>query len=68
VFQEGARCIEEVSSREDLCVAEEVVGEPDIGRVPPLNTYSPSSGGLSGYSDWVFSVLVQFIPLWESHM
>jgi hypothetical protein len=27
---------------------EEVVGEVDIGRLPPLNTYSPTSGGLFG--------------------
>jgi hypothetical protein len=39
-------CNEEVGSREDLCVVEEVEGEADIGRLPPLNTYSPSSGAL----------------------
>jgi hypothetical protein len=32
---------------------EEVVGEADIGRLPPLNTCSPPLGGLSRYSDWV---------------
>ncbi len=48
VFQESAQCIEEAGSREDLCIAEEVVGEAYIGRLPPLNTYSPTSGGLFG--------------------
>jgi hypothetical protein len=51
VFQEGAQCNEEESSREDLCVAEGVEGEVEIGRLPPPNTYSPSSGGRSGYSN-----------------
>jgi hypothetical protein len=53
VFQEGAYCIEEVGSREDLCGMEEVVGQADIGMLPPLNTYSPTFGDLSGYFDWV---------------
>jgi len=34
-----------------LCVMAKRKGEAGIGRVPPLNAYSPISGGLSGYSD-----------------
>lgn len=48
VFQEGIQLNQEAGSRGDLCVADEVVGEAGIGRLPPLNTYFPTSGVLLG--------------------
>jgi hypothetical protein len=63
VFQEGAQCIEGAGSREDLCIAEEVVGEANIGGLPPLHTNSPTSRGLSGYSDWVIQCANEIYPI-----
>jgi len=38
-------------------------GEAGIGRVPPLNTYSPTLGGLSEYSDWVIQCANEIYPI-----
>jgi hypothetical protein len=35
------------------CREEEEVGELGVDRQAPLNSYDPSPGGGSGYSDWV---------------
>jgi lipid-binding SYLF domain-containing protein len=34
-----------------LPIEEEEGGAADLGTMPPLYSYSPSSGGFSGYSD-----------------
>jgi len=31
--------------------------------MPPLNAYSPISGGLSGYSDWVIQCANEIYPI-----
>jgi hypothetical protein len=51
MFQKGVQLNGEADNRGDLCIAVEVEGEAGIGRLPPLNTFSSTSGGLSGYSD-----------------
>jgi hypothetical protein len=63
VFQEGDQPIEVAESGEDLCDAAEMEGETGMGRVPPLNTYSPISGGLSGYSNWVIQCANEIYPI-----
>jgi hypothetical protein len=63
VFQEGGQLIEEAGSGGDLRVTAEMEGEAGMGRLPLLNTYSPTSGGLSGYSDWVIQSANEIYPI-----
>jgi hypothetical protein len=46
-----------------LCVTTEMEGEAGIGRLPPLNTYSPTSGDLSGYSEWIIQCANEIYPI-----
>jgi hypothetical protein len=46
-----------------LCVTVEREGEAGIGRMPPLNAYSPISRGLSGYFDWVIQCANEIYPI-----
>jgi len=64
VFQDdGDQPIEVAESGEDLCDMAKMEGEASMGRVPPLNTYSPISGGLSGYFDWVIQCANEIYPI-----
>jgi len=53
-------CSKKVTS---LYVTTEREGEAGIGRMPPLNAYSPISGGLSRYSDWVIQCANEIYPI-----
>jgi hypothetical protein len=64
---EGAGSRKELSIAEEgagaLTVAEEVGGAADLGTLPPLYSYSPTSGGFSGYSDWVIQCANEIYPI-----
>jgi len=63
VFQEGDQSIVVAESGKVLCDVAEMEVEASMGRVSPLNTYSPSAGDLSGYSDWVIQCANEIYPI-----
>jgi hypothetical protein len=46
-----------------LTVAEEVGGAADLGTLPPLYSYSPTSWGFLGYFDWVIQCANEIYPI-----
>jgi hypothetical protein len=63
VFQEDVQPIVVVERGKVFCEVAEMEGEASSGRVSPLNTYSPSEGDLSGYSDWVIQCANEIFPI-----